>query len=331
MEQIQRAIVLFALIVVAMGSAGHHLISKIATSHGGSPLMLAAWRSLLGTAVMYSVNRCTHQSKDESQNKTLRAISDWRSFAPLGLFMAGNIVGFLSATKYLSALTCSIMQPAVPAVAAVLCMFSGIEEISVSKVVSISLSVMGAVIVLTHGEQNASLGASTTSDLMLGSFFIGMQVLCNASYWVYQKKVLKEYPPVTATATAYLFATVLIVTIAVVNGQGLDVDAWMLHGNIIVWTCMAYIILISSAFNYCVQGWANSQTSPTLVTVFMTLPPFFATLISALFLGAIISMGQLAGGLVIVSGLLLNVQSGADCEKDAEGSTESSKLVSESA
>eukprot|EP00746_Dinoflagellata_sp_MGD_P041028 gnl/MRDRNA2_/MRDRNA2_199097_c0_seq1.p1 gnl/MRDRNA2_/MRDRNA2_199097_c0~~gnl/MRDRNA2_/MRDRNA2_199097_c0_seq1.p1 ORF type:complete len:304 (-),score=48.07 gnl/MRDRNA2_/MRDRNA2_199097_c0_seq1:40-912(-) len=290
--------------------------------------MLAAWRSLLGITVMYPLAYVMEscEASKEGGSQILSAINDWKSFSVLGMLMAGNVCGLMFAAVYLSALTISIMQPAVPAISAVLCISLGVEDISLMKIMSICLSVGGALIVLTHGEMNASLGAISSSDIFYGSFFIAMNVICSACYWVYQKNVLKNHPPVTATATAYLYAGGLILAVAFLKGEGLSADAWMMHGNVFVWKCMAYMILITTVFNYCVQGWANSQSSPTLVTLFMCLPPFFATIISALFLGTIISGGQLIGGITIVNGLVLNAKSQADVEQ-----TERIKLVAETA
>lgn len=270
---------------------------------------------------MWLVVKLMGEDKDKLTQEPLakKAFLDVKTFLLLGTLMAGNTCGFVLATKYLSALTCSIMQPTVPVLAAILGTILGIEEISFMKFVSIVCSVMGAVIVVLMGEHAAQGAVLDRWSLTIGSTFLFMNVSCNAAYWVMQKNALKTYPPILATASACMYTAAISVGAAIAS-YGFDVNAWTLNGfaERDPWYCLIYAVFIATCLTYCTQGWANKQTTPTAVTAFMTLPPLFCALISWGFLNVTLTGGQLFGGVTIVAGLVLNIKAQAQQEAQAE-------------
>ena len=92
------------------------------------------------------------------------------------------------------------------------------------------------------------------------------------------------------------------------------------------WLPTAYAILLTSAFNYGAQAWANRYSSPTTVTAFFPLQIGFAALFQWVFLGAPPSKWEYVGGFLTISGLALMVLArrrvavaAAEAESEAEG------------
>merc|ERR1719428_1612891 len=80
--------------------------------------------------------------------------SDIIKFALLGATQLGTAVGFIIASKYVSALMVSIFQPTVPVFTAAIAAITGTEEMSVLKICSVVCAVIGAIIVATQGEHS---------------------------------------------------------------------------------------------------------------------------------------------------------------------------------
>merc|ERR1719161_627446 len=115
---------------------------------------------------------------------------DVSRFTVLGVAMGANICGLLLAASFgISGLTISIFQPTIPVVTAILSAFWGIEEISRSKICSILLSVAGAIIVVSFGEQKQGSAVEDNNNTMVGIASLMVQVSCTALYYVVSKGV----------------------------------------------------------------------------------------------------------------------------------------------
>lgn len=329
MQQTFRPVVYCALTVVALGYGGWSLLSKMAVTQGAPPLVFAFYRSAGSVLVMFLMTKFEGRepaSKSTGKCVELQAICDVRCFLPLGALMACNNDGFIVATSFLSPITIAIMQPTVPVVAAIMSAMIGIEDISVGKLGSIICSVAGAIIVILFGEHVTMDGARDNTSLLFGCIALFINVIGSAAYWVLQKSALNTYPPVLATATAYVHATWITWVLALLT-SGPNPEAWALSGSSTAWFCVGYSIVVANAINKSVQGWANKHTKPSEVTAFLTLLPFFAALLSWLLLNVVITRGQLLGGLAIIAGLTINLV--AQSREDAADLKQ--RLVSETA
>lgn len=70
-----------------------------------------------------------------------------------------------------------------------------------------------------------------------------------------------------------------------------------------VWWGLAYIVLIPTAVNYVLNAWALRRSSPALVAAYTTLQPVIAALLAIVFLGETPGVREIAGFLLIASGL----------------------------
>lgn len=243
-------------------------------------------------------------------------------FLLLGFLMTVNVGGGILAISRVSAITCAIFQPTCPMIAAGISVLLGMEKLIMSKIGTIMLSVVGAIIVTTQGEAT-SLGESRFD--MLGLLFLCLNVGGGAMYMVYQKAsgVLEEYSPTFAAGMSFLVASGLFFIAAIIT-EGLDGVAWRLGDHNLSLLALCYSVVLTTAFNYSVLAWANKESTPTMVTSFQTLQPIFAALLSYTVMGVLLTLGQAIGGVTVIAGLFLNNTMGCHRARSAPRSPQPS-------
>lgn len=286
------------------------LVAKEALSGGADPVVFALYRCLGGTVLLCTVLQLVPGLVSTDKNTSLAHViqslprRDVNRFMILGCLMACNICGFIMATSFLPALTCSIFQPTMPIFAMFFSLILGVEEISIHKFAGVMCSIFGAICVVALGE------TSRTEDWisnMTGMLFLLLNVTATAMYFVLLKNVVKSYKPVFATAMAYSVASIVILFTAILK-CGFHMDTWLLRSEVRAWLGLAYAVFFTTAFNYSVMAWANQQTTPMTVTAFTTLQPMAATLFSWMLFNVGLTHAQMYGGICIILGLLVIVR-----------------------
>mmetsp|Transcript_96037 Transcript_96037/g.299069 ORF Transcript_96037/g.299069 Transcript_96037/m.299069 type:complete len:348 (-) Transcript_96037:47-1090(-) len=292
-----------ALTLAAMIYGSWAVIAKAALAQAGvSPLILAFYRVLGGTTLMALMHKTLEASP--LQRSILQApLEDKLRFFGLGLLLSMNVGGNILALKSLSPITVAIFQPMLPVIAGLAAAVLGIEELSRLKVLGILCATSGAILVVILG--HAAHGHTTVvggSGLGRGIPCLLVNVVGGAMYCVFQKDVLRRYPPI-GTATAAFAVAGCIIFIGAVSMEGFDSWAWRLAASRRAFLALLYSIFLTTALNYSLLAWANKQSTPTTVASFQTLQPICAAVLAYIFLHEVLSWGQLGGGLAILVGL----------------------------
>lgn len=287
-----------------------HLVAKLAVSGRADPVVFAFYRCFGGTVLLFLLLRCMPGLV--AADKTIELTSlitslprrDVQRFLILGFLMAGNVCGFIVASSFLSALTCSIFQPTMPILAMFFSFMLGVEDISIYKLVGVTCSISGAICVVVLSKAPRPEDWMSNMD---GMFFLALNVTSTAAYFVILKDIVRSYQPVFTTAITYLVASIIILFAAIVK-CGPHAEAWLLGREQKAWLGLVYAVLFTTAFNYSITAWANKQTTPTTVTVFATLQPMVAAFFSWSLLGVSLTHAQVVGGMLIIVGLLVIVR-----------------------
>jgi drug/metabolite transporter (DMT)-like permease len=192
---------------------------------------------------------------------------------------------------------------------------------SVAKVFSILCSATGAVCVVFFGASSSSQGSGDASQHLAGVGFIFMQLISVAFYFVLQKDLLKKYSPCYIVGVSYLIASFIILPLAHLHLHSLQrggYQEWTFFGDRVIWTCCAYGIVLTTAFNYVVLSWANTMLTPTTVTSSTLLQPLFGAIIAWVFFDVMVTREQAIGGIFILVGLTVYARSlrEADAEEN---------------
>ncbi len=274
-----------ALLFVQVTFGAFHVISKGVLAHL-DPLALAGLRALLAAPIV--VTLAWHVERARPQRRDLPML------AALGLLgVLANQVLYILGLQLTTASNAGILMPSVPVFAVAIAAAFGIERLDRRRVAGVALAVAGAFVLLGPGRITVDSRAALGDLLILGN------CAAYAAYLVLQRPLLRRLPPLTVVAWAFLFGGVA--TLAVTAPALLRVDPRVVPAA--AWWGLAYIVLIPTAVNYVLISWALRRSSPALVAAYTTLQPVIAALLAIVFLGETPGVRELAGFLLIASGL----------------------------
>ena len=308
-----RALPYVALVAVQLSTCGWHVLGKIALTGGTNPFVLALYRQAGACACLAALARCADFPRGGLVRAALAVSArDRRRFLALGCLGFGNIFGFVVALSYVTAFNSALLHPVIPVIAAAAAAASGVERLTSRVAFGVGLAAAGALVVVVFGVSGggggeANAGASSAS-VALGNVILLGQCVCMGCLLVLQKALIEStrLPPTTTT----LFYNLIAAAIALVATPllvGDDAGAYVFAS----WAPVAatlYGAVFGLCFVYVVLGWATALTSPTVVSLSMTLQPPLNALLSVLFMGRrSFTAGEVAGGVLISAGLAVTV------------------------
>jgi drug/metabolite transporter (DMT)-like permease len=276
-----------ALVFVQVTFGAFHVISKGVLVHV-TPLALAGIRALAAAPIVLVLAWRVERVLPQRRDLPLLAL-----LGVLGVL--ANQVLYILGLQLTTASNAGILMPSVPVFAIALAAALGIERLDRRRLVGVALAVVGAVVLLGPGRITVDPRASLGNLLILGN------CAAYAAYLVLQRPLLRRLPPLTVVAWAFVFGGVA--TLAVTAPALLRLDPRAVPAA--AWWGLAYIVLIPTAVNYVLSSWALHHSSPALVAAYTTLQPVVAALLAVVFLGETPGAREIAGFLLIASGLAM--------------------------
>jgi drug/metabolite transporter (DMT)-like permease len=184
----------------------------------------------------------------------------------------------------------------------------GMEKATNYTILGTALSVSGAITVemWKHSAASAaSAAAAADPSSSVGFFLVVVQCLCMAGLIITLKPLSSVYP--TTTVTAWYYAVASVLTIFACMAAGLPAEAYALTGRPMPWIALAYVTVVATFYCYNAYSWALARAPPGMVTMYSTLQPVGTAFLSVLFLEKPITMGQVAGGMLVVAGLMVSI------------------------
>jgi drug/metabolite transporter (DMT)-like permease len=273
------------LILVQVAFGGFHVVAKAVLSDL-APLALAAIRVGVATPVLMALAW--------RRDRFLPARRDLPMLALLGgLGVFANQVLFITGLKFTTATNAGILMTSVPVFAAGAAALMGIERINLHRLIGISLSVAGALVLVNPFRFTAGRSGA------LGNGLILCNGLCYALFLVLQRPVLTRIPWRTVTAAAFFFGGLGVLAVALPSLLALD-PARVGTG---AWLGVGYIIVFPTIFAYAASTWAIRRSSPALVAAYTTLQPLVASTLAVAFLHEPFGWEEGAGLALIAAGL----------------------------
>jgi drug/metabolite transporter (DMT)-like permease len=126
-------------------------------------------------------------------------------------------------------------------------------------------------------------------------------MVCWSSYTVYGKRVLRTYSPALATTAAYVLGTVVLIPLAVVSAPLFPAPRL---GSGIAWVVIVYQAILGAVAHV---WWyrAVDVVGPSLASVFMNLQTVVGLALAAVLLGEGVGAWQIAGGILVLAGVVL--------------------------
>jgi drug/metabolite transporter (DMT)-like permease len=231
--------------------------------------------------------------------RTRFAPRDLLAVMALGIVQFGVLIALLNVgLQFISSTRAALLFSTFPLLTMIVAALLGRERLGRAKVAGVALTIIGVGVAL--GEK---LVAESSAAEWLGALAVLTAALCGAVCSVLYRPYLARYPTLPVGAWAMLASVVFLAGLA--GGEGFFADLPRLDA--LGWAAVLFIGG-SSGVGYVLWLWALKHTTPTRVTVFLSLSPITATLLGVWFLGEPFTPGVLLGLAGVVGGLWLSTK-----------------------
>jgi drug/metabolite transporter (DMT)-like permease len=208
--------------------------------------------------------------------------------------IAANQIGFMYAENHTSATTISLLMATTPAFAAVTGIAFG-ERVTGLHWVGIGVAALGTLLVLVGGSGKldfSSIEGDLFALLMAGSWGI---------YSAMIRPLMSRYSAPRISVVVLLIGTPMMLPFALPQLVAQD------YGGLSTgaWAALVYSLFFSLVFTNIMWFTAIHRGGAAKATAMLPLQPFLGAIFAFLLLGEHLAWLQLAGGVVIVGGILL--------------------------
>jgi drug/metabolite transporter (DMT)-like permease len=171
------------------------------------------------------------------------------------------------------------------------------EKITIQKIIGISIGIIGALIMLLYGK-NFSFG----SDTLYGDMLILINSVSWALYVVLVKPLMKKYNTFTVVKWVFLFGVLYVLPFGYDELKTIQWNTFTFS----VWRDVLFVVIATTFFAYILNTYALRALSPSVVSIYIYLQPFLATLIAIYFFkNDELDLRKLTAGVLIIFGVYL--------------------------
>jgi len=229
------------------------------------------------------------------------ALRDLLPIAALGITQFGILIALLNyALESIPSGRAALIFATMPLLTMLLAALVGQERLTASKVTGVLLTLGG--VGLSLGDKALGHGGSGSSGAgaWTGEVAVFLSALSGAVCSVLYRPYLRKYPALPVSAFAMLASVAFLALLAAGEGFFRAVPHITFGG----WLAVLFIGG-NSGVGYFLWLWALAHTTPTRVTVFLSLSPVTAMLLGAALLGESLTVLSLAGLAAVAGGLVL--------------------------
>lgn len=224
--------------------------------------------------------------------KLREIVADWPRQLLLSLLgMLGFCLLTYEAFRHTTAMDAALINAVNPALIALGAAWIARERVPARAIAGILVSAVGVLLVLTKGDLAALAGfrLNTGELLMIGAVLV----------WTAYTLIGRGSPtrPITGSAVQAVMAVVVLTPVIAITGLTLPAEP-------VVWANVAYIALFPSVLSFMLWNLAVRDLGAGVSGITLNLMPVFVALIG-LTVGASIGLDQIAGGALVIAGVLL--------------------------
>jgi drug/metabolite transporter (DMT)-like permease len=260
------------------------------------PHVLNVFRFTVSTAVLGGLYVVRRRGSSEGFFAPLRLYG--RQIALLGLL--GYLFYqfcFIVGIDYTTAGNAALIMASAPLWTALIGHVLGYDVLGRSGWLGLAATLAGTALIVIAGAQDVSLG----SDTFIGNAIMLLGAMLWGTYTALTKPVLRNVSPVGLSFLGLLFALPFLVGLAVPYAGSVD---WS-RVDLGVWAAILFSGGLSTGLAVALWNGAVRAVGPSYTAVFGNLVPLVALLGSVVLLGERITLAQVAGGALILGGLLL--------------------------
>ncbi|MDJ1499805.1 DMT family transporter [Xanthocytophaga agilis] len=280
------------LVLVSLFWAGGFIAGKILVNGEVGPYTAATNRFLIASICLMTI---LYQVEKRFPKLTLR---QWLLVLVLGLsgVFLYNIF-FFNGLRYIPASRASLIVAITPAVTASLSAIFFKERITPLRWIGILISIVGAMIVISHGELVSLLNGGIT----LGDVLIFGCVITWAIYTLVGKLALVDLSPLVVAAYSSCIGLFTLGILGISEGalHSFTQLSWQL------WAAILFMAIFSTALGYIWFYEGVRSIGPSQAAVFGNLVPVFAVLLAVMILNENVDVYMIGGGLLVLAGVSL--------------------------
>lgn len=277
------------LLLVVLIWGGNFTASKLAFVEI-PPLAFTAVRFVIGSVLMWLILA-------RKEGWRLPPRDTWWPLLALGF--VGNTVYqlcFMTGLYRTTATNSSLILASMPTVVTVAAGLLGFEQVTRRQAWALAIATLGVVLVVASRGFHLEGGDLTGDLLMLGA------VLCWAIYTLGLRTVAGKVSTLSLTTWTLITGTPGLFLAGIPATWRLDWGSVTARG----WGGLGYATLLSLVVAYLLWNRGVRQIGPSRAALFTTLTPLVATLIAIAVLGERPGLLHLAGGAMIIAGVLVS-------------------------
>lgn len=276
------------LAVNVIVSSGTFLVAK-RTLVEFPPLVLALFRFLLATAVLWPLVRIT-----QPRPEILPA--DRPRFLVLGLFAVPLNQGlFLLGMKWASASHAALLYALGPAFVMLIGALRAHQRPTLAQVTGVTIAFAGVLLLLLER------GLHFDPHSVQGDLIVLVAVVAWSAYLVGGRMLTRRYGPWAVTSDALLAGTLLYLPVGLVALRGFHWEAV----SRTAWLGLLYLALLTSVVTYVVWFWALQYLKAATLATVTNLQPIITAGLAWLFLHERLPAGFLLSMALVLTGIWL--------------------------
>lgn len=285
------AIVLLILTVVIWGSS--FAVTKASLAEV-PPILFALLRFAVASVLLVTLAQMRGGAA-----KLPRPIP-WITIALMGLTgICLYYIGFNVALSYTSASQGALIQSFIPVVTALLAVVFLKESLSAKPLLGIGISIAGVLLIMALAAPSVD-----ARNPMLGNALMLVAVVLWSVYTILAKG-LADMDQLAVTAYSTMLGTLMLIPAALFESYGKSFPTISASG----WLSVLYLGAVSSAAGYLLYNRSLQHLEASQTANFLNLMPVIGVATAFLFLGETLTMWQLAGGLLVLIGVWISLQS----------------------
>lgn len=266
-------------------NAGSIVVSSV------SPLTAASERFIIATLAIFVFMII----KDKGNISTFRL--NWKPLILLGLCgITGFNLAFFIGLQTTSALNGALIMATSPVTTILISSITEKHRVSLPQTVGMLISLIGVILVISHGDINNIFKLHFTR----GDLIILLGNLAWATYTVGCRRFISDSTPLQTTAFTMLFGTIGIVVFSFYQSDLIkEIEEISTYNQII----LIYMGLVGSVLAYLFWNVGIKELGAANTSLFFNFVPVF-TLLLAFIMGTIPNLLQLAGAVLVISGVI---------------------------
>lgn len=298
------ALIHVTLLIIQVIFSGNQIASKIAMQYL-HPSVVLGLRCAIAAPIMFLVAKVKENDLLPKTKKQAILV------LAMGLFSFGSFELFIFGMQITSVTTGTTLQATSPLWTLLIALALKMEGPSFMKIGGVLCAILGATVSIAGNKlfqmifgDNDSAPTNQHSD-----FPSGLLLIANAMFFsgfvTVQKFVLMNMKPLTTAAWNVGVSGFLSLLVATFFFDTIHLDVVPLRG----WLSILYISILSMALSYSLLSWAAKQTSTTVVSVYTTVMPVLSPIMSYFMLHEAVTIIQMFGMAITVSGVFLVIRS----------------------